>query len=116
MLNRKSLKELAIIRQREAKILLDNNNFDGAYYLIGYVIELALKACIAKRTVRYEFPDKKTVENSYSHDLTLLFKTASLWPNFEIELKTNRDLEVNWSIVKDWSEKVDMKDIQSRKL
>jgi len=33
--------------------------FDGAYYLAGYAVECALKACIAKGTQRFEFPDKR---------------------------------------------------------
>jgi hypothetical protein len=47
---------------------------DGAYYLAGYAVECALKACIAKETKRYEFPDKKRVDSSYSHNLDLLVK------------------------------------------
>jgi len=35
--------------------------FDGAYYLAGYAVECAIKACIAKGTRRYEFPDKRKV-------------------------------------------------------
>jgi hypothetical protein len=36
-------------RLSEAKILFDNGKFDGAYYLSGYSIELALKAKICER-------------------------------------------------------------------
>ena len=50
--------------------------FDGAYYLAGYAVECALKACIAKGTLRGEFPDKKRVDSSYSHNLRELFKVA----------------------------------------
>ena len=32
----------------EAKALLDQGMWDGAYYLAGYAVELALKACIIK--------------------------------------------------------------------
>ena len=42
---------------------------DGAYYLAGYAIECALKACIAKATRRYDFPDRKKVDASHTHDL-----------------------------------------------
>ena len=68
-MNRKELQTLAKIRIKEAEVLLNNNlnnkRYDGAYYLCGYGVECALKACIAKNTKRYEFPDKQTVLDSY---------------------------------------------------
>lgn len=104
MLNRKKLKELSKIRLIETQTLLRNNNFDGAYYLSGYIIELALKACIARKTTRHEFPDLETVRNSYTHDLKQLLKTASLWVLFERDTRMNSALQINWNIIKDWSE------------
>jgi hypothetical protein len=41
-------------------------------------VECALKACIAKGTERYEFPDKKRVDASYTHNLQELVKLAGL--------------------------------------
>ncbi len=52
--------------------------FDGAYYLADYAVECALKACIAKGTQRGDFPDKKTVDSSYTHNLNDLIKVARL--------------------------------------
>ncbi|MEL0589524.1 MAG: hypothetical protein U1V55_07060 [Planktothrix rubescens PR222] len=37
-------------------MLLDNHQYSGAYYLSGYVIECALKACIAKKTQQLPIP------------------------------------------------------------
>lgn len=104
MLNRKMLKELSKIRLIEVKTLLDNNHYDGAYYLSGYIVELAIKACIARKISKYEFPDLETVRNSYTHDLKQLLKTASLWVQFDKDIKSSTELQINWSIVKDWSE------------
>ena len=67
-----------MIRLKEARVLLRNGNYDGAYYLSGYVVECALKACIAKHTRRSEFPDRKTVEASHTHKLEELMKVAQL--------------------------------------
>jgi len=50
---------LSRIRLQEAKALLSLDFDDGAYYLAGYAVECALKACIAKETRRHEFPDRK---------------------------------------------------------
>lgn len=66
---------LAQIRLQEAQALLKAGLPDGAYYLAGYSIECALKACIAKSTRRYDFPpDKKTIDAIYVHNLKGLMK------------------------------------------
>jgi len=101
-MNRNELKELSRIRLEEARALLKNGKYDGAYYLCGYAVECALKACIAKQTKQYDFPDKKTVNDSYTHDLTKLTRTAQL--PLEQELESNEDFATNWSVVKEWSE------------
>jgi len=103
-MNRDNFKQIANIRLKEAKTLLENGNYDGAYYLCGYVIECGLKACIAKQTMKYDFPDKDTVNRSYSHNLTELLGLAGLTRPSKDERKRNRQLEVNWNVVKDWNE------------
>ncbi|HLF84399.1 MAG TPA: HEPN domain-containing protein [Blastocatellia bacterium] len=65
-MNRNDLKLLAVTRLREAKVLLANGEYSGAYYLAGYVVECALKACIAKRTKRHDFPDRKIANKAGS--------------------------------------------------
>lgn len=100
MINRTILQELANIRYDEAKTLLENEKYNGAYYLSGYIIELALKACIAKGTEKYDFPDKRIADKCFTHKLTQLLSVASL----DEEIKTNNQLEVNWAIVINWSE------------
>ena len=47
-LSRKELQALSGIRLREARALARLGMNDGAYYLAGYAVECALKACIAK--------------------------------------------------------------------
>lgn len=103
-MDRNDLKELARIRLREARVLLKNGNYEGAYYLCGYAVECGLKACIAKQTRRYDFPDKKTVDESYTHDLTKLSKIAGLGPALDNKVRSDREFEVNWGTVKDWLE------------
>jgi hypothetical protein len=99
---RNDLRRLAWTRLKEARILLQNECWDGAYYLSGYAVECALKACIAKRTLRHEFPDKRIVNDSYSHDLTSLMKTAGL--DLAGQLASDPIFAVNWTTVKDWDE------------
>jgi len=77
----------------------------GAYYLGGYAIECALKACIAKQTRRHEFPPReKYVQKLYKHDLSSLLQLAELDKKLENEMKTNTSLAANWGVVKSWTE------------
>jgi hypothetical protein len=73
-------------------------------YLLGYSVECALKACIAKQTRKYDFPNKEIAQKSYVHDLEQLLKIAGLDYQLKRDMATNNRLEVNWSIVKDWKE------------
>lgn len=59
-MNKTDLEQLADLRLAEAAALLGATPPmpDGAYYLAGYAIECALKACIAKLTAQHDFPDK----------------------------------------------------------
>lgn len=108
-MNRSDLQKLADVRLKEAKTLLDAGCYEGAYYLAGYAIECALKACIAKKTREHDFPDQRLVNESYKHDLVALQKTAGLEPEFLSEVKPNKregnkSLENNWRVVAKWSE------------
>jgi len=119
-MNRSSFQKLSNIRVKEAQVLLDSGNFPGAYYLIGYAIECALKACIAKQVKLYDFPDKKLANAAFTHDLEKLIRVAGLATEFEKDREINPDLEINWVIVKDWSEstryEVDITEAQAKNL
>jgi len=104
-LTRKDLQALAITRLAESKALLRAHHPSGAYYLAGYSVECALKACIAKRTVRYEFPDKKRVDASYTHNLTELVRIAGLDQLREARVREDADFFDNWQIVQQWNER-----------
>jgi hypothetical protein len=68
-LNRGDFQELAEDHLRHAKALLDAELYSGAYYMCGYAIECALKACIARRTNQFDFPDKRFANSVWTHDL-----------------------------------------------
>jgi HEPN domain-containing protein len=76
-MNRADFQQLAELRLREAQALLAAGLPDGAYYLAGYSVECALKACISKRTQLHDFPDKKLVNDSHTHNLKELLRLAS---------------------------------------
>jgi HEPN domain-containing protein len=104
-MNRADFQLLADIRIEEAAVLLAQQKWDGAYYLAGYAVECALKACIAKLTNQFDYPPvRKEWEDCYTHDLTRLMKRAGLEPVHTTKAATDTDFHVNWSIVKDWEE------------
>lgn len=103
-MDRKDLQSLSRIRAREAKALLDAGFHDGAFYLAGYAVECALKACIAKRTRKNEFPDKDRVNKSYTHSLVELIRLAELRETHDARMKSDTAFRDNWLIVVSWSE------------
>jgi HEPN domain-containing protein len=103
-MNKNDLKLLALTRLREAKVLLANGEYSGAYYLARYAVECALKACIAKRTKRHDFPDKKTVNESWIHGLAKLVGPAGLEISLAAEIKADPVFSRNWADVIRWTE------------
>jgi len=103
-MNRADLQGLAELRIQEAKLLLDNGFHQGAYYLAGYAVECALKACIAKKTRAHDFPDKELVQKLFTHDLEVLLRKAGLESELLSDAEGNATLERNWTLVKEWSE------------
>jgi hypothetical protein len=77
---------------------------DCAYYLAGYSVECALKACIAKATQRYEFPEKKRVNASHTHDVGELVKVAELQDELLAAAKADPLFRKHWNDVQEWSE------------
>lgn len=67
-------------------------------------MECALKACIAKRTRRFEFPDKKRAGDAWVHDLTKLVGVAGLMNELTATARQSRAFGANWEVVKKWDE------------
>src|ERR1700722_6518249 len=104
-MNRADFQTLAEIRIAEAQSLFAAGFCDGAYYVAGYAVECALKACIARLTNQDDFPrDRKFVEDCYNHDAERLVKSAGRGSALDAELAANPTFELNWMTVKDWEE------------
>lgn len=90
--------KLARARLKDAKALLRARRYDGAYYLCGYSVELALKGRIC-RTLRWtHFPQSGNDTRSLrTHDLELLLKFSGVEPR----VKTQHGGE--WSKVFEWN-------------
>ncbi len=103
-MTRNDLQRISKQRRRESAALLRAGLYPGAFYLAGYSVECALKACVARKTRKYDFPDKQVANQCWTHNLKTLVQFAGVWPELEKEMKVNSALQLNWSIVKDWSE------------
>jgi HEPN domain-containing protein len=103
-MNRIDFQEIAETRLLEAQALLDAGFPDGAYYLAGYAVECALKACIAKRTREHDFPDKKLANDGHTHNLKELLRLAEL--NIELNTVIAADTGMASALdkIQDWSE------------
>ena len=102
-MNRTEFQQLSDLRLNESKALLAAGFADGAYYLAGYAVECALKACIAKRTHEHDFPEKGS-QKYYSHDLDDLVGFAQLQVELDQFLQADPAMKTNWTVVQNWSE------------
>jgi HEPN domain-containing protein len=103
-MNRIDFQQLADLRLKEARALFAAGLPDGAYYLAGYAVECALKACIAKRTREYDFPEKKLVNDSHTHDLGKLLQLAELMGELDAVVQDDPSMRSILETVQDWSE------------
>jgi hypothetical protein len=105
--DRADWQHLAEVRIGEATALLGlaSPMPDGAYYLAGYSVECALKACIASAYNQYVWPDKQFVVDCHTHDILSLVRLAALERAKNTDAAANPALPLNWSIVKDWNER-----------
>lgn len=103
-MNKADLEILVDIRVSEARALLESGHYQGAYYLVGYSLECAFKACIAKKVQQYDFPNKQLATKSHTHKLTDLLIVAELKQKLSEKENDDIDFKLNWAVAKDWSE------------
>jgi HEPN domain-containing protein len=105
-MDRTQLQQLAELRLKDAEALLTVSQWAAAYYLLGYCIECALKACVAKQFRLHEVPDKKLVNSFYTHRLDELLTISGVKSQLETRAKTDSSFGINWNTVRDWTESV----------
>ena len=101
MIATSDLRGIAKARLRDAQVLLRAKRFDGAFYLCGYSVELALKARIC-RTLKWSgFPQTghefQGLQSVKTHDLEVLLRFSG------IESRIKRKYLSEWSVVLDWN-------------
>lgn len=87
----------------DAQILYSAKSWSNAYYLAGYAVELAIKACIAKSFKADTVPDKDLVIKTYSHELPKLIGTAGLTAELQKQVQASQVFGTAWGVVNEWS-------------
>jgi HEPN domain-containing protein len=99
-LNRRDFQRLAEAHLKDARALLKARQFDGAYYIAGYAVECALKACICRNTKRFDFPPRDSHRTHYIHNLEGLVKAADIAEKWERDCLADATLAEHWAFVK----------------
>lgn len=103
-MNRTDLQLLADARMADAEALFQAKRWAAAYYLLGYAVECALKACVAQHFRQDEVPDKTVVNNFYTHRLDLLLSISGVKAALESKCSGDSVFQINWNTVRDWNE------------
>jgi hypothetical protein len=104
-MNRSDFQQLSELRLNEAQVLMNNGLFDGAYYLLGYALECAFKACISKQTQEYDFPPSPEAAKAiYKHRPLELLKASNLKTEHDNAKQASAAFADNWKTVELWSE------------
>lgn len=114
MLKRSDLRKIARARIKDGEILFKSRRYDGAIYLCGYAVEIALKARICK-TLRWDgYPENRSEFQNFktfrTHDLEILLQLSGM----EDKIKTTKFF-ADWSVVCTWDPKIRYKPVGTAK-
>jgi hypothetical protein len=103
-LNRVEFQQLSELHLQHAKALLDAQLYSGAYYICGYVVECALKACICKGTGPFDFyPHPTEVKKAWSHKFKDLIGLTDVREKIKQDRRADNTLDIYWKVVEGWS-------------
>lgn len=105
-MNRTTWQQLSEERIADAETLLVASRWSGAYYLCGYAIECAMKACIMLRVEQTGiiFEEKKFAEQCWTHDFKVLVDLAGLGSELRVDRLANAVFDQNCAEIEIWSE------------
>lgn len=103
-MNRTDLQVLTDARGSDAEVLLRGGRWAAAYYLLGYSVECALKACAARQFREHEVPDRTIVNAFYTHRLDQLLGISGVKTALEARAAADPQFQRNWNTVRDWNE------------
>jgi hypothetical protein len=100
MIDRRELRKISKARLADSEALLRARRYDGAVYLCGYAIELALKARICQTLKWQGFPETRSefqnLQSFKVHDLDVLLHLSGREDKIKLQNLTA------WSIVVTW--------------
>ena len=100
MLKRQELRKIAQARLRDAEVLLRAKRYDGAFYLCGYALEVALKARVCTSLRWHEFPatagEFQGLTSFKTHDLDILLLLSGR------EQQVRSKHATDWAVVVEW--------------
>ncbi len=110
MLSKEQLSTIAKSRLSEARILHRARKYDGAIYLCGYAVEIALKKKMCQALSWKGFPETKGefdgLEICKIHKLDILLKLSG-----QENLKRDPIFKANWSTATTWDSEARYKPI-----
>ena len=99
-----TLQRLALTKLTDAELLLQHQRYSNAYYLGGYAAEIGLKAALTRQFSKETLPDRRFVNDAYTHKLTDLVRLAGLQAELRRAIDTDATCASNWSIIASWDE------------
>lgn len=119
MLTRQDLHKISRTRLKEAKLLFDNDFFDGAKYIFGYCLETGLKARIC-RILDIPYPERgELTKVFFTHKFDTLVVLGGLEKQLDKKKYDDPTFGTNWFLLTDpgssfaWSEKLRYEKIES---
>jgi HEPN domain-containing protein len=100
MIPRSDLRSIARARLKDSEALFDRGRYDGAIYLCGYAVELALKARICRALNWPGFPSTRAEFSAYQSFRTHSLEVLLTLTGIEARIKLRHARE--WSDVATW--------------
>ncbi len=111
MISRTELRKISRARLKDSAVLFKARRYDGAIYLCGYSVEIALKTRIC-RTLKWNgYPSTRSefqnLQSLKSHNLDVLLSLSG------VEEKIKRNYLAEWSEVAKWDPEARYKPVGS---
>jgi HEPN domain-containing protein len=87
----------------DAEVLFNSGGYSNSYYFLGYAIECALKACIAKQVLPETIPDRRFVNEIYTHSYDKLIGLAGLRAELREKQDVDQNFQVQWAVASEWT-------------
>jgi HEPN domain len=108
--NHAELQRMAEERIQDAKALLDAGRWEFAYYVAGYAVECALKACMLRRMIYtgWIFDEGvKKLDECRTHEFVKLIQIAGMMGELNDSLKASAaaidGFVTNWETTNEWN-------------